>query len=74
MNLVEKIKEAVNSEISKEANQIFDRHKKEMNDEIERLRAGVIMRTVIRISESISFHDLGRTIRIDIIKNEKENS
>lgn len=60
-------------EVKKETIKIMDNYKEIMIADLDAVRATVVAKASVRLSDMMTIQDLGRTIRIEIIKREEPN-
>lgn len=58
-------------EVKKETTKVMDSYKEKMIADLEDVRASVIAKASVRLSDMMTIQDMGRTVRIEIIKREE---
>lgn len=61
----------IEGETKRETEKIVDRYKEQIEKDLEAVRARIVAQAGVRLSEIMTIENLGRTIRIEIIKREE---
>lgn len=61
----------IEEETKRETEKIVDRYKEQIEQDLEAVRARIVAQAGVRLSEIMTIENLGRTIRIEIIKREE---
>lgn len=56
-----------------ETEKIIQKYQEEMTAQLEEARARIVAQAGVRMSEIMSIHDLGTTIRIEIVKRDSNH-
>lgn len=63
----------IEEETKRETDKIVDRYKEQIEKDLEQVRARIVAQAGVRLSELMTIENMGRTIRIEIIKREENH-
>lgn len=63
------IQAAIDNGIRQKAEELFEKHKKQLESELNQVVSDVVANVSLRIASELNFQDMGKTIRFEIRKH-----